>query len=359
VTAPACDSETSFTFAVMGETRPTLPGMPFPRIAGDIMRELALLRPAFVLCAGDAIWGFQDTREEMLNELDRFRELADTTGVPLYNAPGNHELQSSPLALEVLQEWGHDLYGSFDVGRYHFVALNTEEIEREGRVTAEQLAWLEHDLSENRAAEAIFVIMHRPLFSWFQGDFNPDDGRILERLFADFPVRAVFAAHDHYFYEEIHDGVRYMTVGGGGAPAYTQPQAGGFAHYVLVTVGEGQPEYDVVEPNRIEVDYEAGNDGRAPVTTVRLANTTDRDLVLRNLELRVPALGSPDLYRITTSSLDYAREPLELPARLRETRDTGDGSVTLSVELTLPTGTGCWLTVEASGSEHGVAYGDT
>jgi hypothetical protein len=193
----------------------------------------------------------------------------------------------------------------------------------------------------------VFVFMHRPLFSWFQGDFNPDDGAVLRRLFAEHPVRAVFAAHDHYFYEEVHDAVRYMTVGGAGAPAYAQPQAGGFAHYVLVTVGDGEPTYDVVEPNRIEVDYETGNDGRAPVTTVRLANTTDRDLVLRNVELHVPALSSPDLHRLSTFALDFARQPLNIPARLRDVRDTGDGSATLSVELTLPTGTGCWLTVEA------------
>lgn len=347
IVAPACDSDARFTFAVMGETRPTLPGMPFPRIARDIMRELALLRPAFVLCTGDLIWGFQDTREEMLDELDRFRALADTAGVPLYNVPGNHEVQSRPEALDVLEQWGHDLHGSFDVGRYHFIALNTEEIEREGRVTGEQLSWLEHDLAENRTAEAIFVFMHRPLFSWFQGDFNPDDAEILRRLFAEHPVHSVFAAHDHYFYEEVHDGVRYMTVGGGGAPTYAQPQAGGFAHYVLVTVGEGEPTYVVVEPNRLEVDYETGNDGRTAVTTVRLANTTDRDLVLRNVELRVPALARPDLYRITTSAIDFAREPLDLPARLREARDEGDGTATLSVEVVIPTGTGCWLTVEA------------
>ena len=83
------------------------------------------------------------------------------------------------------------------------------------------------------------------------------------------------------------------------------------------------------------------------MTTVRLANTTDRDLVLRNVELHVPALSSPDLHRLSTFALDFARQPLDMPARLRDVRDTGAGSATLSVELTLPTGTGCWLTAEA------------
>lgn len=349
--APALDSDARFTFAVMGETRPTLPGMPFPRLARDIMRELTLLRPAFILATGDLIWGFQDTPEEMLDELDCFKALADTAGVPFYNVPGNHEVQSRPEALEVLDQWGHDLYGSFDVGRYHFVGLNTEQIAREGRITAAQLDWLERDLADNATAEAIFVFMHRPLFSWFQGDFNPDDAVILQKLFAEHPVHAVFAAHDHYFYEEVHDGVRYMTVGGGGAPAYAQPQAGGFAHYVLVTVGDGEPSFTVVEPNRLEVDYETGNDGRAPVTKARIANTTDRDLAVRNLEFRVPKLDSPDLYRIKTEMIDFARLRSEPPATIRAIRELDDGSAVLSLELTIRTGTAFWVTVSAAPAE--------
>ena len=60
---------------------------------------------------------------------------------------------------------------------------------------------------------------------------------MLMKLFAAHGVQAVFAAHDHFYYEEEHDGVRYVTVGGAGGPLYTQPPAGGFSHYVLVTCG--------------------------------------------------------------------------------------------------------------------------
>ena len=165
----------SFTFAVAGDGRPTVAGMPFPTVTGDIMRELALLRPAFTLYTGDAIFGYKQTRQQMLNELDRFRALADSSGVPLYNVPGNHEIQSKPAAIDVLAEWGHDLYGSFDFHGWHFVGLNTDEPNNEGRVTGEQLEWLERDLRGAAGAKGTFVFMHRPLFSWFQGEFHPDD----------------------------------------------------------------------------------------------------------------------------------------------------------------------------------------
>ena len=196
---PALESEIEFDFVVSGEARLTLPGMPLPRVTRRIMREVAFLRPAVVLYTGDSIWGYGASRQEMLNDLDRFRALADSTEVPLYNAPGNHEMQSDPAAVELLVERGQDLYGSFDIGSYHFVALNTDEINREGRVTGEQLDWLRSDLAAHRHATGVFVFMHRPLFSWFQGDFNPDDAEVLGELFRAHPVRAVFASHDHFF----------------------------------------------------------------------------------------------------------------------------------------------------------------
>jgi hypothetical protein len=347
VTEPALESETSFTFAVMGETRPPVPGMPFPGVSHTVMSELGLIRPAFVLCTGDIIWGFQDTRQEMLNELDRFRALADRAGVPLYNALGNHEVQSSAMAAEVLEEWGHDPYGSFDVGRCHFIALNTEEINRERQVTGVQLAWLETDLAAHRDAQAVFVFMHRPMFSWFHGDFNPDDSAVLQRLFREHPVKAVFSAHDHLYYEEEHDGVRYLTVGGAGAPTYTQPHGGGFSHYLLVSVGDDEPEITVVEPNRLEVSHVAGNDGLQPISKARVANMTDRDVTLRNVEFRLPRLTSPDAYRVSVEFMDFKRDRYDLPASVRATRYLGDGSVSVAVELTVPTGTGVWVTVEA------------
>ena len=337
-----------FTFAVAGDGRPTVAGMPFPNVTARIMGELALLRPAFALYTGDAIFGYKHSRQQMLNELDRFRALADTSRVPVFNIPGNHEAQSSEAAMEVLAHWGHDLHGSFDFHGWHFVGLNTDEPNREGRVTGEQLAWLERDLSAAAPdARGTFVFMHRPLFSWFQGDFNPDDAQVLMRLFAAHGVRAVFAAHDHFYYEEEHDGVRYVTVGGAGGPFYTQPPSGGFSHYVLVSCEGDGAELSVVEPGRLDVAFLAGNDGVEPVTTARIANITDRDLVARGLRLQVPRLGDASGYGVSAVSRDFALREVALDAPVADVEDLGDGSVALTVEVLLPTGCGVWVTAEA------------
>lgn len=347
VQEPVVDSPAEFEFIVSGEARPTLPQMPLPPKTVEIMREVRLLRPAFVLYTGDSVWGYDAGRQEFLNDLDRFRALADTTGVPLFNAPGNHEMRSDPEAIRLVQEQGQDLYGSFDVGESHFIALNTDELCKEGRVTGEQLEWLRADLAQHRDARAVFVFMHRPIFSWFQGDFNPEDAEVLQALFREHPVRAVFASHDHFYYREDHDGVAYMTVGGGGAPLYTQPPSGGFAHYVLVRVGHTDVDYSVIEPGHLRVDYTAGNDGIEPVTIARVANTTDRDLTLRNLPLRVPRLESADRYLLTVDYVTWDRSRAEVMPVLRSVRDLNDGSVELSVEVALPTGVAFRVRAEA------------
>jgi hypothetical protein len=341
------DGPDGFTFAVTGDGRPTVAGMSFPQVTVDIMRELALLRPAFTLYTGDAIFGYKRSRRQMLNELDRFRALADTSRVPLFNVPGNHEAQSSAAAMDVLAEWGHDLYGSFDFEGWHFVGLNTDEPNREGRVTGEQLDWLEQDLRAAASAHGTFVFMHRPLFSWFQGDFNPDDARVLMKLYSTHGVRAVFAAHDHFYYEEEHDGVRYVTVGGAGGPFYTQPPAGGFSHYVLVSCAPGGVGYNVVQPNRVDVETLSGNDGLEPVTNVRLANITDRDLLARGVRLRVPRMDDASQYRVSALSRDFALTEVQLEPAIDEIADLGDGSAEVTIRVTLPTGCAVWVTAEA------------
>ena len=346
-TRPQLDGTDAFDFVATGDSRPVLPNCGFPRVTQRMFAELRLLRPAFVLYTGDFMWGYGASRQEMLNDIDRFRALADSTGVPLYNAPGNHEMQSDEDAIRLLEERGHDLYGSFDVGPWHFVALNTDEFCLEGRVHGRQLEWLRDDLRRNAEAAGIFVFMHRPMHSWFQGDFNPDDRELLHELFATHRVRAVFAAHDHFHHAEEHDGVRYLTVAGAGSPMYAQPPRGGFAHYVIVSVAGGEVDVNVVETGRLDVEHVAGNDGVEPLTIARVSNGTDRDLLVRNLELRVPRLAREQDYAIAVEYVDWERTRRRPPAQLRSVTDLGDGSVRLSVALTVPTGVALRVAVEA------------
>ena len=63
---PVLDSQDEFTFAVMGDCRATVPGVPLPRNFHDLVRDVALLRPAMVLFTGDAIYGYGQARQQLL-----------------------------------------------------------------------------------------------------------------------------------------------------------------------------------------------------------------------------------------------------------------------------------------------------
>jgi len=45
--------------------------------------------------------------------------------------------------------------------------------------------------------------------------------------------------HEHLYHHSRRDGIDYFITGGGGAPLYAKPEAGGFYHYLLVTVKDG------------------------------------------------------------------------------------------------------------------------
>ena len=95
------ENSTPICFAVLGDCQPPLARMPFSQLTQTIMRDLRLLRPDAVLYTGDQIWGFGETPQAMRKGYDRFRALAETTGMPFYAVPGNHETQWDPAAIEV------------------------------------------------------------------------------------------------------------------------------------------------------------------------------------------------------------------------------------------------------------------
>ena len=138
-----------------------------------------------------------------------------------------------------------------------------------------------------------------------------------------------------------------MTTGGAGGPLYTQPPAGGFAHYLLVTVEPDGTDFNVVEPNHLEVDHLAGNDGlRVCLDRPPREHDGSRH---RGAEPGVPgARGWPS--RAPTAcrrpgGISRESRCRSLPHRRGSRR--GDGEATLGVEVPLPKGCGVWVTVEA------------
>lgn len=242
-----------FTFVVGGDNRSVGRGVPMPPTAQQIFTEVALLRPNFVLWTGDTIYGTDDTIPEAEREYEAFLKAAALAAVPIYNAPGNHELHDRPEMAKLYEQKMGRLYGSFDYGGVHFIALNTADFGMKGGVGTEQMQWLQQDLEANKNAGLIVVFTHYPLFpknadEGFSDTANRD---ALHNLFVKYGVKYVFSGHEHLYYSSVHDGIHYIVSGGAGAPSDAPVEDGGFQHYLLCEVDGEEIHILVMQPWRL------------------------------------------------------------------------------------------------------------
>lgn len=242
-----------FTFVVGGDNRSVGRGVPMPPTAQEIFSEVALLHPNFVLWTGDTIYGSDDTIPEANQEYDTFLRAASLAEVPIYNAPGNHEIHDRPeMARLYVQRMG-ELYGSFDYGSVHFIAINTADFGMKGGVNTEQFHWLEQDLETNKNAHLIVVFTHYPLFpkNAEEGFFDRANRDALHQLFRKYGVKYVFSGHEHLYYSTVQDGVHYIVSGGAGAPSDAAVDDGGFQNYLLCHVDGDLIHITVMQPWRL------------------------------------------------------------------------------------------------------------
>ncbi len=324
------------TFVVGGDNRPTAKGAPQPRLAGTIFDEIGLLRPNLVIWSGDTIYGYCDTPAELDNEYDAFLTLARRGATPFFNAPGNHEVHpdeacpaaSGPLCdgacmRDAFARRFGPLYGSFDYAGVHFIALDTQVPGEEEDIAGEQLAWLRRDLESNKEARAIFVFLHVQMYT--SQAIDPAEGRdhqsvagraLLHDLFRRYPVRAVFAGHEHLFWHdppEQHDFLDYFISAGGGAPPYASVERGGIAHYLLVHVTGDRVTYDVIQPGRLYVEP-AAMSGPAEARAWLVNSNSVGGLTLGGIDLAVPAaVGACADLTVTTDLRRFNGQRRDVP----------------------------------------------
>ena len=137
------------------------------------------------------------------------------------------------------------LYYSFDMKGYHFIALSSQEVPNvdprwgdifRDHLSPQQIAWLKDDLRRNNRAKGIVVFMHQPL--WYEWtDWAP-----IHALLRDHNVKVVIAGHFHYNQDEGElDGIRYLVVGATGADTKAgSPGAGNLQHVSLITIENGR-----------------------------------------------------------------------------------------------------------------------
>lgn len=134
--------------------------------------------------------------------------------IPFFPAAGNHEyktLSAAPFrgVFNLPGNSGEKWY-SYDWGRVHFVALDTEAD------YATQATWLDSDLAATTLPWKI-VYLHKPPYSSGMHGSDMSLRQRLEPVLQKHHVQLVLAGHDHD-YERIkpQNGIMYVVTGGGG-----------------------------------------------------------------------------------------------------------------------------------------------
>jgi hypothetical protein len=235
--------EPPFQFAMVGDSRDG------EKVYAQLMKRILERKPHFLIHLGDMI------PHPSEKEWQKFFEISKPITLPFFPVVGNHDVGARSSGDEVYRKQfflpeGRTYY-AFRAGGVFFVILDSEK--GRGRLTKEQVSWLEDILSSSKEIFKL-VFIHRPLFlptdSLKAGralDKYPLERDDLHRLFLRKKVKAVFEADDHRYDRREEDGILYLISGGGGAPLASVKERGGYFHYVWISVQKGKIEGEAVD----------------------------------------------------------------------------------------------------------------
>jgi hypothetical protein len=270
-------SSDQFTFVFAGDNRPAHKSCPQPSTPGKIFSAVKDLSPAasFVLWTGDTISGKNPDKHKLDKQYQEFLTIAATAGVPVFNAPGNHEMDDANdvPANDMKKYYEKDMaqsYGAFTYGNSRFIALNSENEPDSsnasndknsgapGAITQKQLDLLDGDLAAAKQAKLahVFIFMHHPAKPYKAADgLDPDNFQALKKILDKYDnVSYIVSGHEHMYYnpqsksgfdpppsrkDPSSDKPYYLVSGGAGAPLKGGGQngtPGSFYHYLVFTV---------------------------------------------------------------------------------------------------------------------------
>ncbi len=205
----AAEPGTSFRFAWLADCRTQ------PAVHDEIAGRIREMQPRFSLYGGDLCE--RSTYEYWKREFFVANQLALVSGVPFFNAAGNHEgwstntkaFTQSPESPSGVQE-----YYSFDYGDAHFVCVNNELPYGPG---SPQYDFLARDLSTTRKTWKI-VFAHRPAFGLGGNGEDLAMKLLTTYIFEPCRVDMVIAGHNHSYQHSLVNGIHHMLIGSAGAP---------------------------------------------------------------------------------------------------------------------------------------------
>lgn len=160
--------------------------------------SLVKLQPSFVVALGDIGASIRDIDDEVgLDQLRIVRKYMESTGLDIYYAVGNHEVDKH----DANPTWVYEVvfgprYYSFNRDGVHFVVLDTHFV-ADGKfhygIDTTQLQWLKMDLEYTRRDCPIVVFSHEPFYDLE----DCENTRELADLLVNYNITAHISGHWH------------------------------------------------------------------------------------------------------------------------------------------------------------------
>ncbi len=222
----------TFSFAQVSDTHIGFNKQANPeplKTLGEAILRINAARPGFVLHTGDI------SHLSKPEEFDTAAEALKGLTAPVHYVPGEHDTLDEGGGKLFLERYGKGTKGngwySFDDHGVHFVALvNVFNLApgREANLGADQIKWLEDDLTAVSTSTPVVVFTHIPLWTVYQPwGWGTDDGAQAIALLKKFGSVTVLNGHIHQVIQKVEGNITFHTAR---ATAYPQPAPGAAAN---------------------------------------------------------------------------------------------------------------------------------
>ncbi len=186
----------------------------------------------FLVVVGDVSTG------KGLAEMQGMKDFLDATGITYHVIPGDNDMPGGDASV-FTQVFGPDHY-ALDFQGTRLVFLN-DAVQGVG-CPQEQLAWLRQNLAEMGEERVVIGFAHVPPGAPLDvghGGFQPretESAREMLRILESAGASVLYCGHIHAYMLYSSGPPRVVVTGGAGAAPHLSEQAGGFHHFLRVTV---------------------------------------------------------------------------------------------------------------------------
>jgi len=263
--APAKAEPFSFLFITDTHIQPELNAAKGTEMAFQKARGI---KADFAIQGGDHVFDSLGVpKERALSLFDLYAKTEQDLGMKVHHTIGNHDVvgiypasgvsPADPLyGKKLFEDRFGKRYYTFDHKGHHFVVLDsiglTSDRAYEGRIDAEQLAWLKSDLAALPAGTPVIVSVHIPLVSAFASyvpmstapeahhSLTVANANEVVDLFQGHNILGVLQGHTHINENVEYKGISYLTSGAVSGNWWKGTRMGTPEGFTVVNVANGR-----------------------------------------------------------------------------------------------------------------------